>query len=76
MICTDRRNLDLVRSRRKTCDDDRPAAGVGPNPRSAINRNMEMPDAERYIDSLRTKHWDDLQRPSVQPSWRSSSLLL
>jgi hypothetical protein len=61
MVCVDRRNLDLVRSRRKTSDDDRPAAGVGPDPRRAINRDMKMPDAGRHIERLRAEHRDDLQ---------------
>ena len=61
MVCVYERNLDLVRSRRKTSDDERPAAGFGPDPRRAINRNMEMPDAGRHIDRLRAEHRDDLQ---------------
>src|SRR5215207_1180921 len=40
MVCVDGRNLDLVRSWRKTSDNDRPAAGFGPDPRRAINRHM------------------------------------
>jgi hypothetical protein len=51
MICVYGRNLNLVRSCRKTSDDDRPAASFGPDPRSAINLNMEMPDAGRHIDA-------------------------
>src|SRR3954453_13594147 len=50
MVCVDGRNLDLVRSLRKTSDNNRPAAGVGPDPRRAINRYMEMPDAGRHIE--------------------------
>ena len=61
MVCVYERNLDLVRSRRKTSDDERPAAGFGPDPRRAINRDMEMPDARRHIERLRAEHRDDLQ---------------
>ena len=61
MVCVDGRNLDFVWSRRKTSDNDRPAAGFGPDPRRAINGYMEMPDAGRHIDRLRAKHRDDLQ---------------
>ena len=61
MVCVDGRNLDFVRSRRKTSDNDRPAAGFGPDPRRAINRHMEMPDAGRHIERLRAEHRDDLQ---------------
>ena len=32
MVCVYERNLDLVRSRRKTSDDERPAAGFVPRP--------------------------------------------
>ena len=42
MVCVYERNLDLVRSRRKTSDDERPAAGFGPDPRRAIDRDMEI----------------------------------
>ena len=61
MVCVDGRNLDFVRSLRKTSDNDRPAAGFGPDPRRAINRHMEMPDAGRHIEGLRAEHRDDLQ---------------
>jgi hypothetical protein len=61
MVCVYGRNLDLVRSRRKTSDDDGSAAGFGPDPRRAINRDVEMPDAGRHIERLRTEHRDDLQ---------------
>jgi hypothetical protein len=61
MVCVDGRNLDFVRSLRKTSDNDRPAAGVGPDPRCAINRHMEMPDAGRHIKRLGTEHREDLQ---------------
>ena len=60
MVCVYESNLDLVRSRRKTSDDERPAAGFGPDPRRAINRDMEMPDAGRHIERIRAKHRDDL----------------
>jgi acetyl-CoA carboxylase alpha subunit len=49
MVCVDGRNLDLVRSRRKTSDNDRPAAGFGPDPRRAINRHLEMPEAALHV---------------------------
>src|SRR3954449_9344889 len=61
MICVYGRYLDLVRSWSKACDDDRPTAGVGPYPRSAINCDMEMPDTGRHIDCLRPEHRNDLQ---------------
>ena len=61
MVCVYGRNLDFVRSRRKPSDDDRPAACFGPDPRRAINRDVEMPDAGRHIERLRAEHWDDLQ---------------
>jgi hypothetical protein len=33
----------------------RGAAGFGPDPRRAINRDMEMPDARRHIERLRAE---------------------
>src|SRR5262245_37769623 len=61
MVCVYESNLGLVWPRRKTSDDDRPAAGVGPDPLRAINRDMEMPDARRQVGSLRAEHWDNLE---------------
>ena len=61
MVCVYGRNLGLVRSRRKTRDDDGPAAGFGPDPLRTINRDMEMPDAGRNIGRLRAEHRNDLQ---------------
>jgi len=61
MVCVYERNLGLVWSRRKTSDDDRPAAGVGPDPLRAINRDMEMPNAGRHIERLRAEHGNDLE---------------
>ena len=61
MVCVYESNLGLMRSRRKTSDDDRASAGIGPDPLRAINRNMEMPDARRQIGGLRAEHWDDLK---------------
>src|SRR3954471_11779852 len=61
MVCVYERDLDLVRSRRKASDDERPTAGFGPDPLRAINRGMEMPDARRHLDRLRAEHRDDLQ---------------
>jgi hypothetical protein len=61
MVCVYEGNLGLVWSRRKASDDDRPAAGVGPDPLRAINRDMEMPDAGRHIERLRAEHGNDLE---------------
>ena len=61
MVCVDGRSLEFVRSRRKTSDNDRPAAGIGPDPRRTINGHMEMSDAGRHIERLRAEHRDDLQ---------------
>src|SRR4051794_14970005 len=73
MVCVDGRNLDLVLSLRKTSDNNRPAAGVGPNPRRAINRHMEMPDAGRHIEGLRAEHGEDLQIFGAVPNERDSA---
>jgi hypothetical protein len=50
---------------RKASDDDRPAAGAGPDPLRAINRDMEMPGAGRHIDRLRAEHGNDLERQTT-----------
>jgi hypothetical protein len=45
-----------VWSLRKTSDNDRSAAGVGPDPQRAINRHMEMPvrgDTSRACTAFR-----------------------
>jgi hypothetical protein len=73
MVCVDGRNLDFVRSLRKTSDNDRSAAGVGPDPRRAVNRHMEMPDAGRHIEGLRAEHREDLQIFGAVPDERDSA---
>jgi hypothetical protein len=61
MVCVYESYLGFVRSGRKASDDDRSAAGVGPDPLRAINRDMEMPDARRHIERLRAEHGNDLE---------------
>ena len=51
-------NLGLVRPRRKASDDDRAAAGVGPDPLRAINRDMSALGQKRTFALLiRSPHW-------------------
>ena len=59
MVCACERDVDLVRSRRKAKENDRPT-GVGPAP-PAINRDMQMADPGRNLLSLRTEYRNDLQ---------------
>ncbi len=48
MVCVGKSDLDLVRAGRKTDDDERVTAGVGPMLQRAIDSDMEVPDAGAF----------------------------
>src|SRR5216683_4843956 len=54
-------DLDLVRSGAQTVDDDGLAARIKPIPWCIVHDDVEVADARRYSEGVRTKHRHDPQ---------------
>ncbi len=61
MVRVDELDQDLVRPRGKPVHDERLAARVCPVPRRIIHGHMDVPDARRHSEGVRTEHRHDVQ---------------